>query len=319
MAEKSVTVLKRAISLTTLTLCAFIAMPAFGAEFQLPLAYNFNGMVHPGEAGLPDDPNGFRSISDRALIIDGNPGSFADMASPNSGLFYGIVNTPGTPDIVHIGNRNTVDGGNWAFDPAPDGDTQGIQPAWLPVPEQASTTNPISPGIVLDATSQIGLLYNASNGGGTFDVTLNFADTSSVTVTLHAPDWYGPFLSLPNPPGPGVSLQQNYPATYSGSSGTDLASADADLLITEAVITATDLLTDLAFDVSGRELIGITVDNRQPIGTPGFAIYAITVTDNTPGVLPTVTPVPTLSEWGMILLSSLLALGTIIALRRKRQ
>jgi hypothetical protein len=294
-------------------------MPALGAEFQIPLAYNFNGMVHPGEAGLPDDPNGFRSISDRALIIDGNPGSFADMVSPNSGLSYGIVNTAGTPDIVHIGNRNTVDGGNWAFDPAPDGDNRGTQPAWLPVPEQASTSNPISPGIVLDATSQIGLLYNASNGGGTFDVTLNFADASSVTVTLHAPDWYGPSFSLPDPPGPGVFLQQNYPATYSGSGGTDLASADVDLLITEAVITATDLLADLAFDVNGRELIGITVDNRQPIGTPGFAIYAITVTDNTPSVLPTVTPVPTVNEWGMILLSSLLALGTIIVLRRQRQ
>jgi hypothetical protein len=31
------------------------------------------------------------------------------------------------------------------------------------------------------------------------------------------------------------------------------------------------------------------------------------------------TPVPTLSEWGMILLSSLLALGTLITLRRQRQ
>ena len=30
-------------------------------------------------------------------------------------------------------------------------------------------------------------------------------------------------------------------------------------------------------------------------------------------------PIPTLSEWGMIILSSLLALGTIITLRRQRQ
>lgn len=41
----------------------------------------------------------------------------------------------------------------------------------------------------------------------------------------------------------------------------------------------------------------------------------------TPGATAPVTPtsVPTLSEWGMILLSSLLALGTIFTLRRKRQ
>jgi hypothetical protein len=30
------------------------------------------------------------------------------------------------------------------------------------------------------------------------------------------------------------------------------------------------------------------------------------------------TSIPTLSEWGMIILSSLLAMGTVIALRRQR-
>ncbi len=34
---------------------------------------------------------------------------------------------------------------------------------------------------------------------------------------------------------------------------------------------------------------------------------------------PPPTPIPTLSEWGMILLSSLLAVGTIVTLRRQRQ
>jgi hypothetical protein len=37
------------------------------------------------------------------------------------------------------------------------------------------------------------------------------------------------------------------------------------------------------------------------------------------GPIPAPTSIPTLSEWGMILLSSLLALGTIVTLRRKRQ
>jgi hypothetical protein len=44
------------------------------------------------------------------------------------------------------------------------------------------------------------------------------------------------------------------------------------------------------------------------------------VATGAPPVIPsTPTSIPTLSEWGMILLSSLLALGTIIALRRQRQ
>src|SRR4030095_4153358 len=43
----------------------------------LPLAYNFNGMVHVGEAGQPDAPSGFRAISDRALNVDGGLNSFA--------------------------------------------------------------------------------------------------------------------------------------------------------------------------------------------------------------------------------------------------
>jgi hypothetical protein len=31
------------------------------------------------------------------------------------------------------------------------------------------------------------------------------------------------------------------------------------------------------------------------------------------------TPIPTLSEWGVILLSTLLALGAIVSIRRRRQ
>ena len=48
--------------------------------------------------------------------------------------------------------------------------------------------------------------------------------------------------------------------------------------------------------------------------------YTITLSAATDGgAAPAPTSIPTLSEWGMILLSSLLALGTIFALRRKRQ
>ncbi len=34
-------------------------------DTPLDLTYNFNGMVHAGEAGVPDAPNGYRSIGNR--------------------------------------------------------------------------------------------------------------------------------------------------------------------------------------------------------------------------------------------------------------
>jgi hypothetical protein len=47
---------------------------------------------------------------------------------------------------------------------------------------------------------------------------------------------------------------------------------------------------------------------------------AFSVTINGPGnILAGLTPIPTLSEWGVILLSTLLALGAIVSIRRRRQ
>jgi hypothetical protein len=153
---------------------------------QVPLLYNFNGIVHAGEDGLPDDPNGFRSISDRAL--DFTAGVPADpLLQP-----FALVDRPGAPDIVHLGNRNTVDGGNWAFDPAPDGDDVGIRPNWLPDPDQTGPqTTVLAAPILLDAASTASFLFQVSNGGGAFDVTFGFAGGGSVTATLGAGDWFG--------------------------------------------------------------------------------------------------------------------------------
>ena len=52
-----------------LTSCALLALAAaLPAQLvPVPLNYNFNGIVHAGEAGLPDSPTGYRSISDRGL------------------------------------------------------------------------------------------------------------------------------------------------------------------------------------------------------------------------------------------------------------
>ena len=57
-----------------------LSSAAFAQSIPVPLNYNFNGIVHANEAGNADDPNGFRSISDRALDFSnsrsaGNPWS----------------------------------------------------------------------------------------------------------------------------------------------------------------------------------------------------------------------------------------------------
>src|SRR6185503_16873107 len=94
----------------------------------------------------------------------------------------------------------------------------GMQPAWLP--STNAHTSPqmttISPALMLDANSSVGVLYNVSNGGGNFDVVLRFTNNTSVTVTLKANDWFG--ATNPPAPGPGVASQTRLGGTtYAGT------------------------------------------------------------------------------------------------------
>ncbi len=285
-----------------------------GAEFPLALDANFNGMVHTGEAGQPDAPNGFRSISDRALIVDGAAGSVDDFTSFLSGLTYDVVNASGDLDILHLGNRNTVDNGNWAFDPAPDGDMIGVQPDWLPDPDQTVVVQLVDPGITLDATSEIGLVYQISNGGGDFDVIFGFADGMSVTVTLNGPDWFGPFGGVPTAPGPGVSIQDNLGVDFTGAGGVDDGSPDATLVVSEAVISAAELLADLGFDVNGKTLTDITLGNASNTAA-GHAVLAVTVTGSV--TIPSGVPIPIADSTGLAVLTVLLALAGAALMRRR--
>lgn len=82
----------------------------------------------------------------------------------------------------------------------------------------------------------------------------------------------------------------------------------------------------------------VQADNAAPkqivfnlnVGTDYFVVVfddsfaqdtgAFTVTINGPGnILVGLSPIPTLSEWGLIILSTLLALGAIVSIRRRRQ
>src|SRR5262245_12122365 len=71
------------------------------AQTPIPLSCNFNGMVHnAGETGTAnaDDPNGFRSVSDRALDLAAVNGFGSTPIVGSRGLSYTIITTDHTLD-----------------------------------------------------------------------------------------------------------------------------------------------------------------------------------------------------------------------------
>ncbi len=213
------------------------------APVQVPLDHNWNGIAHAGETGSPDAPAGFRSISDRALDFTGGV--------PNDPLLarYAVVTTPGVLDMVHLGNRNTVDGGNWAFDPAPDNDDRGIRPSWLPNPDQTGPqTTTLANALPIGLQSTAAVLFHVSNGGGSFDATFVYQSGRSRTATLTGPDWYGGALP--------------------GRERVDRATAGNNLNLIERVV-------DLSAD-AGEQLVAIRFANRSN-GNAGYGIYGVNV------------------------------------------
>jgi len=210
---------------------------------QIALDYNFNGIVHAGEGGVPDDVNGFRSISDRAL--DFTAGVPTDpLLAP-----YAVVGTAGALDIVHLGNRNTVDNGTWMFDGTPDGDDIGVQPAWLTTVDQSlPQTTTLSQPILLDGLSSAGVLFQISNGGGSFDVRFGFRSGTSAVASISGGDWFG--------------------GTFPGTDRVDFGNPGANLSILERRI-------DLSAS-AGEVLTSITFENRSNL-IAGYAILAVNV------------------------------------------
>lgn len=159
---------------------------------RIPLNYNFNGIVHVGEAGIPDSPAGFRSIANRALDFQ--------LGVPRDALLdqYYLVDQPGQLDLVHLGNRNLTLGSSFAFDAAPDGDNLGVQPNWLPSVDQTGVQTTVLPAPVqLQLGASASLLCQGTTGGQTFDTTFDFAGGNSVTFTRFANDWLGgPYVGV---------------------------------------------------------------------------------------------------------------------------
>ncbi|MGK0154342.1 MAG: hypothetical protein ACI9SE_001293, partial [Neolewinella sp.] len=63
---------KQSLQALSFVVTAVIAATSANAQ-NIPVAlnYNFNGIVHAGESGLPDALGGYRSISDRGLDFAG--------------------------------------------------------------------------------------------------------------------------------------------------------------------------------------------------------------------------------------------------------
>lgn len=223
-------------------LLAALALPSQN-PIQVPLNYNFNGIAHAGETGQPDNPTGFRSISDRALDFTGG--------IPNDPVLarYALVTTPGTLDMVHLGNRNTVDNGNWAFDSSPNSNSIGTRPSWLPnVNQSGPQSTVLSTPIPLGLQSQATVLFHVSNGGGSCDVLFTFQSALTVTRTITAPDWFN--------------------GGYAGRDSVDRANPGGNLNLVEATV-------DLSAH-AGETLIRIAFFNRSNTNA-GYGIYGVNV------------------------------------------
>ena len=230
----------------------------------LPLAWNWNGMLHHGEIGAPS-ANGYRSISDRGIDLRASPAAgLAPVAVTGpSGLVYELAPDTQAPDLVHLGNRNTVDNGSKPLASVPD---------WLPDPDQTGPQTSAFEPLLLGPDDAIGILYHASNGGGRFAVTLGFASGDPVEVIVDATDWFAPSNPMPEAPTAGVA-HQTTAGVMPGLGGIDNPVSDASLVLNEAVISVAELLQDGVADVAGRELVSLTFSDRFNPNS-GYAVYA---------------------------------------------
>ncbi len=272
------------VSFVGALVCAAGAAVA-GGDVALPLTYNWNGMVHVGENGQPDNPDGFRSISDRALDAGGSGAAInAGPIVGTDGLVYSVVGAAGVLDIVHLGTTG-VTGSVRGWDAVADGDNIGVRPNWLTSLDQSTpqTTNLLSSAIGMTATTRFGVLFNISNSGGAFDVTLEFGDGSTATVRLTGPDWFGPRTVAA--PASGVEVQRQL-GLYDATQADDNATLGAPQLnVIEAVFGTQSLIAAGLGDATGKRLTKVTFRNPVP-ATRGYAIYAMTMRDGEPNNSP---------------------------------
>jgi hypothetical protein len=258
--------------------------PVVHTDVPVQLTWNFNGMAHNGEENNPDNPDGYRSLSDRGMRLNSVPGSLDVGPEGASGIPYFVVTQAGVLDTVQLGNRNLADNGGHVFDLNVDGDEVGIPPNWLLLPsDHTDQTGPqasplASLNLAMGSSTKLGLIGNASNGGNTFSIKLDFSDSTSVTVPVAMPDWFG--QQTVAAPGAGVESQTAL-GLFNGAGDVDNGVLDADLNVVEIVISTTSLSAAGLGDVTGKQLATITFQNAT-FATSDIGIYAMTVRDGLP-------------------------------------
>lgn len=324
--------------------CGLVAFAAFAVaarsataqvvDYQIPLNYNFHGMVHgPTETVNPDNPVGYRGMSDRGLYYDlAEPHAIGSTPMVGAtGVTYGLFDTLGyvnttlangalwSLDMVHLGWRNNL-GAPWETTVPGAFGNRGIYPDWALYDSGTGTcgncdhTGPqvttLSTTIPIDARTEIGVLYHASNSNSTtnqatMNVTLGFSDATSATLTLRASDWFGNTGNAANPTtlGPGVVSQTkllhnvggtNFP-TFRGCQDWDngqlttyqLSGAGPNLNVFEGLISVPEMIADGQASIAGKTLTSITFQGTN-LGTspPGnlraMAVFAATVRSGSP-------------------------------------
>ena len=265
----------------------------------LPLEYNWNGLSNTAaEQGIAnrDNSEGYRSIADRGLLLGTGAANTLDFAPLFSADFmpYSIVTTPGTLDIVHLGDRRFVAGAarNWGT-----GTTQGLQPDWLSDNDHTvpQVTDVSALRRVFSSTTRLGVLYQASNGGGRFDTKLNFTDGSTVTLTFRCNDWFGNVVPPAPIAGSGLLFQRQLGFYASTQNADNADTTTATLNVSEAVISVQSMSLAGLGDFSGKELQTIeflnpvsntTFVGSTPANASGWAILAATLSNSTLGANP---------------------------------
>lgn len=269
----------------------FLCGACGGAPETQPLAldYNWNGLVHGGEAGQPDAPDGYRSIGDRGLVI-GEANSVGGLSGNVDGLLsYTLPMNADELDTMYLGGPRSAGGGEFGFDDIADGDQWGVAPSWDPsrgTSEIGFATSSV-PSIPMNEAFAVGILYNASVSGGTFDLTLGFASGNEATVTIGAPDWFADFNAIAPPPQPGVAFIAVLPGPLSGGDGfeststTDAAASGEPLNVLEAVVTWGSL-QEVGPAPVGETLTSLTIENIVPASNPNatVGVYAASVTSS---------------------------------------
>ncbi|MBI1285342.1 MAG: IPTL-CTERM sorting domain-containing protein [Thiobacillus sp.] len=178
-----------------------------------------------------------------------------------------------------------------------------------------------------DIATTVQIPVNFGSDGSTIYEATSSGDTSMTTADIWAVTSQGGTGEYNTTVVPGTSAVQTTVFNCTGTEGigstynVSVPAGQSRSIMMFAGLGSINNTTDsLAGAIAAAPLFN-TLDSVVAQGwTAGMSAQQLAEVVNWgPYVAPTPTSIPTLSEWGMILLSSFLAVGTIVTLRRQRQ